>query len=93
MRNYKGLTPVGHEDGIYWSPTHLWENDVAYWRYGIAQYAFVPGYNVIRFGDDPDEYTGYTEDEYVISNHKTLTEAKAILTLLLATPGAIRYDD
>jgi len=88
MRPYKGLEPSYHSDGIYWIPKDV-RNDhrVEGWRYAITQYPFVPGYNVIHFADD----SGYFDDEHVISNHKTLTEAKAILMILLATPGAVTW--
>lgn len=93
MRPYKGLKPVDHEDGIYWSPKEIWDDPRSSdWRYAIAQYAFVPGYNVVDFGENYSVAEDWLS-ETVISNHKTLTEAKAILMILLATPGAINYGD
>lgn len=90
LRCCKGLEPSWHGDGIYWIPKGiLCDPRCATWRYAITQYPFVPGYNVIEFAAD----TGCFDDEHVISNHKTLTEAKAILMILLSTPGAITYDD
>lgn len=86
MKICKGLKPVHHEDGIYWSPVYLFEEFDGDWRYCIAQYAFVPGYNIVDFGENYE----YNHDEVVVSNHKTMTEAKAFLTILLATPGAVK---
>lgn len=81
------------DDGAYWCFTEHWDNqDVIDWKYGIAEYAFVPGYNVISFNEENGE--GHFSYERVLSNHKTLTEAIAILRLLMASdPEAVTVRD
>jgi predicted component of type VI protein secretion system len=86
-KTYRGLYRNTVEDeGAYWCLLAHWTDpDVSEWRYGIAQYPFVPGYNVVDYGED-HEY------ERVISNHKTLAEAGAILRLLATDPSAVTRD-
>lgn len=76
-------------DGAYFTPDSLIGNpEVDEWFYGVTRYPFVPGYNLIKFVDvRNDQY------DHIISNHKTLSEALALLRLLLTTPGAVKYVD
>jgi hypothetical protein len=85
--SYKGLSCISLDrDGRYWALKEYWTDPtVVDWRYGIAEYAFVPGYNVIDMGEGESSFS----DERVISNHKTLTEAEAILRLLQSDPANV----
>ena len=89
-RKYKDLfcTSV-NEDGVYWCLYEHWIDPyVVDWKYCIVQYAFVPGYNVaeVSFGE------ATFSEERVVSNHKTLKEAAAILRILLSDPDNMERD-
>ena len=91
---YRGLYRNTVEDeGAYWCLLAHWTDpDMSEWRYGIAQYPFVPGYNVIDYGEDHEFLFEDGGNERVISNHKTLAEAGAILRLLATDPSAVTRD-
>lgn len=76
-------------DCVSFQPEYLKEDAVSHWDYAVCKFAFVPGFHVCHFGDYEDAEDVGTE--YVLSTHKTLHEAMAIVKLLLANGGV--HDD
>ena len=83
-----GYMRWSYDYGTCWMPLEVVDNPlVRTWHYGVIRYPFVPGYNLIRFSDDDDT----DNDDYVMSNHKTLAEAMALLKMLLANGNGLVY--
>ena len=75
---------------VQWIPAHLMRDlSVSSWFYGVYKFPFVPGFHLCQIGtvlDDTDD-----DHAYILSSHKTLSEAMSICRLLLAN-GGVSYD-